>query len=70
MKTYQHFATVLTGLLANDTAVRLTANGFMPLSVEDIGRFGDGNRLIAISHTGEQNGRPNVCAGAGMMACG
>jgi hypothetical protein len=34
MKTYQHFATVLTGLLGTDTAVRLTVSGFMPLSVE------------------------------------
>lgn len=56
MKTYQHFATVLAHLLGNDTAVRLTANGYMPLSVEDIGQSAEGNRLIAISHTGEQNG--------------
>jgi len=45
MKTYQHFATVLTRLLGTDTAVRLTVPGFMPLSVEDIGQSGDGNRL-------------------------
>ncbi|RPH75527.1 MAG: hypothetical protein EHM80_16090 [Nitrospiraceae bacterium] len=56
MKTYQHFATVLTGLLGTDTAVRLTVPGFMPLSVEDIGQSGDGNRLISICHYGEQNG--------------
>jgi hypothetical protein len=56
MKTYQHFATVLTGLLGADTAVRLTVPGFMPLSVEDIGQSGDGNRLISICHYGEQNG--------------
>ncbi len=56
MKTYQHFATVLTGLLGADTAVRLTVSGFMPLSVEDIGQSGDGNRLISICHYGEQNG--------------
>ena len=56
MKTYQHFATVLAQLLGNDTAVRLTANGYMPLSVEDIGRSTDGNCLIAICHYGEQNG--------------
>jgi hypothetical protein len=49
MKTYQHFATVLAGLLGTDTAVRLTANGYMPLSVEDIGQSADGNRLIAFS---------------------
>ena len=56
MKTYQHFATVLARLLGTDTAVRLTVNGYMPLSVEHIGQSAEGNRLIAISHTGEQNG--------------
>lgn len=56
MKTYQHFATVLAGLLGTDTAVRLTVTGYMPLSVEDIGQSAEGNRIIAISHTGEQNG--------------
>jgi hypothetical protein len=56
MKTNQHFATVLTRLLGTDTAVRLTVKGYMPLSVEDIGRSGDGNRLISICHYGEQNG--------------
>lgn len=56
MKTYQRFATVLTRLLGTDTAIRLTVEGFMPLSVEDIGQSAEGNRLIAISHTGEQNG--------------
>ena len=56
MKTYQHFATVLAQLLGTNTAVLLTVNGFMPLSIEDIGQSADGNRLIAISHTGEQNG--------------
>ena len=56
MKTYQHLATVLAHLLGNDTAVRLTANGYMPLSAEHIGQSGDGNRLIAICHYREQNG--------------
>ena len=56
MKTYQHFASVLTDLLGSDTAIRLTVDGYMPLSVEDIGQSAKGNRLIAISHTGEQNG--------------
>ena len=56
MKTYQYFATVLAQLLGNDTAVRLTVNGYMPLSVEHIGQSGDGNRLISICHYGEQNG--------------
>jgi hypothetical protein len=56
MNTYQHFATVLAQLLGNDTAVRLTVNGYMPLSVEHIGHSAEGNRLIAISHYGEQQG--------------
>ena len=50
METYQHFATVLAQLLGNDTAVRLTVNGYMPLSVEHIGQSAEGNRLIAICH--------------------
>ena len=56
MKTYQHFATVLTGLLGSDTAIRLTVDGYMPLSVEYIGQSAEGNRLISICHYGEQNG--------------
>ncbi len=56
MKTYQHFASVLTQLLGNDTAVRITVNGYMPLSVEAIGHSADGNRLIAICHYGKQQG--------------
>ncbi len=56
MKTYQHFATVLAQLLGNDTAVRLTVDGYMPLSVEDIGQSAESNRLFAICHYGEQNG--------------
>ena len=56
MKTYQNFATVLVQLLANDTAIRLTVNGYMPLSVESIGHSAEGNRLVSICHYGEQNG--------------
>ena len=68
MKTYQHFATVLNQLLGLDTAVRITVDGYMPLSVEEIGQSTEGNRLIAISHTGIQNGDhlivyPEVVAG-------
>ena len=56
MKTYQHFAKVLSDLLANDTAIRLTVTGYMPLSVEHIGHSAEGNRLVSICHYGEQNG--------------
>ncbi len=55
-ETYQHFATVLNQLLGSDTAVRLTVSGYMPLSVEDIGKSPEGNRLISICHYGEQHG--------------
>jgi len=56
MKTYQSFAKALLTLLGADTAVRIRVDGYMPLSIEAIGTSADGNRLIAISHTGEQNG--------------
>ena len=56
MKTYEQFAKTLNALLADDQAVRIRSEGFMPLSVEDIGQSGDGRRLIAISHTAVQNG--------------
>ena len=56
MKTYQHFATVLLHLLGCDKAIRLTVEGYMPLSVEHIGQTPDGNPLVSICHYGEQNG--------------
>ena len=56
MNTYQHFATVLAGLLGTDTAVRIRVEGYMPLSIESIGTSADGNRLIAICHYGKLNG--------------
>ena len=56
MNIYQHFATVLAHLLGHETAVRLTVNGYMPLSIESIGTSADGNRLISLCHYGEQNG--------------
>ena len=56
MKFYQHFATVLAQLLGSDTAVRISVEGYMPLSIEAIGTSDAGNRLIAICHYGEQNG--------------
>lgn len=56
MKTYQHFASVLSQLLGNDNAVRLTVSGYMPLSIENIGNSAEGNRMVSICHYGEQNG--------------
>jgi hypothetical protein len=51
MNTYQHFAAVLAHVLGTETAVRLTVNGYMPLSIEHIGQSAEGNRLIAIRRT-------------------
>ena len=51
MKTFQSFAKALLALLGTDTAVRLTVNGYMPLSIESIGTSADGNRLISLSTT-------------------
>lgn len=56
MKTYQSFAKTLDQLLCGDQAVRVTVEGYMPLSVERIGASGDGRPLVAISHTAVQNG--------------
>ena len=52
MKTYQYFAKVLASLLGNETAVRLTVNGYMPLPMEDIGQSTDGHRLMLSRITG------------------
>ncbi len=56
MKTYQSFSKNLLKLLGDATAVRITSDGFMPLSIEDIGLDPEGRRQIAISHTAVQNG--------------
>ena len=56
MKTYRLFAKNLLELLGEAQALRIISDGFMPLSIEDIGLSADGQRLIAISHTAEQNG--------------
>ena len=56
MKIYHSFASLLIRLLADDQAIKLTVEGFMPLSIEIISIPGDGPQLVAISHTGVQNG--------------
>ena len=56
MNTYRSFATSLQALLGRDEAVTLTVDGYMPLSVERIGSSGEGHKLVAIAHTGLQNG--------------
>ena len=51
MKTYQIFQ-----LLGDATALHITSEGYMPLSIENIGQTAEGQRLIAMPHTAEQNG--------------
>ena len=56
MKTYTSFAKSLQLLLGGNETVKLTVEGYMPLSVEHISTSGEGHRLVAIAHTGLQNG--------------
>lgn len=56
MNTYLSFAKTLHSLLGDDQAVKLAVEGYMPLSVERIGTSGEGHVLVAIAHTGLQNG--------------
>ena len=56
MNSYQIFAKNLLTLLGEAQALRVISDGFMPLSIEDIGPSAEGHRLIALSHTAEQNG--------------
>ena len=56
MNSYQEFATYLDQLLGGVRTVRITVSGYLPLSVEEIGSSGDGDRLVSLCHYGEQNG--------------
>ncbi len=56
MTIYRDFATHLGQLLDGHSAVRITVEGYMPLSVEEIGIAGEGHRLVSLCHYGEQNG--------------
>ena len=56
MNIYRDFATHLGQLLDGHSAVRITVEGYMPLSVEEIGIDGEGHRLVSLCHYGEQNG--------------
>lgn len=55
MNLYRDFAADLNQLLHGHTAVRITVDGYMPLSVEEIGIDGEGHRLVSLCHYGEQN---------------
>jgi len=56
MNSYQEFAKYLDQLLGGVHAVRIAVSGYMPLSVQEIGSSGDGDRLVSLCHYGEQNG--------------
>ena len=56
MNSYQEFAKYLDRLLGGVHAVRIAVSGYMPLSVEEIGSSGDGDRLVSLCQYGEQNG--------------
>ena len=56
MNNYKNFAQKLLQLLGPNMAVRITSEGYMPLSIEDIGHSPDGFRQISLCHYGEQNG--------------
>mgnify|MGYP000406842021 CR=1 FL=1 len=56
MKIYTSFTKTLHQLLGDDQAVKLTIDGYMPLSIERIGTSAEGHALIAMAHTGLQNG--------------
>lgn len=56
MSLYRDFAANLNQLLRGHIAVRITVDGYMPLSVEEIGIDGEGHRLVSLCQYGEQNG--------------
>ena len=56
MNTYTSFAKQLNTLLGDHQALKLTVEGYMPLSIEHIGTSGEGHKLVALAHTGLQNG--------------
>ncbi len=56
MNMYREFAADLNQLLGGHLAVRITVDGYMPLSVEEIGIGGEGHRLVSLCQYGEQNG--------------
>ncbi len=56
MKTYTSFEKSLTKLLGDDQAVKLTVDGYMPLSIERIGTSPEGHKLVVLAHAGIQNG--------------
>ena len=56
MTTFTHFSETLDRLLSGARCVRISVEGYMTLVVEEVGPSPDGRRLVAIAHTGVQNG--------------
>ena len=56
MTTFTQFSEMIERLLGGARCVRITVDGYMPLVAEEIGASADGRRLVALAHTGVQNG--------------
>ena len=56
MTTFTQFSEMIERLLGGARCVRITAPGYMPLVAEEIGQSAHGRRLVALAHTGVQNG--------------
>ena len=56
MKSFTQFSETIDRLLGGARCVRITVEGYMPLVAEEIGDSAEGRRLVALAHTGVQNG--------------
>jgi hypothetical protein len=56
MKSFSQFSETIDRLLGGARSVRITVDGYMPLVAEEIGPSAEGRRLVALAHTGVQNG--------------
>jgi hypothetical protein len=56
MKSFTQFSETIDRLLGGARCVRITVDGYMPLVAEEIGASAEGRRLVALAHTGVQNG--------------
>ena len=56
MKRFTQFIETINRLLGGARCVRITVEGYMPLVAEEIGESAEGRRLVALAHTGVQNG--------------
>ena len=56
MTTFTQFSEMIERLLGGARCVRITVEGYMTLVAEEIGASADGRRLVALAHTGVQNG--------------